>query len=1442
MMYSDNHIFAGLQQDVSISKHPANLLCDAFNIRMTAREGQTALSLTNEKGPKQLSLSFQYFDGENWKLQKEYDEDSDSYITLSGIDGTYIGHCLLNNYLILFTHNSFTEYDSIYRIDVVEARATRLCYDKLSFSESHPIQAITSYENENIQKVYWTDNHNQPRIINIAPNGDLEKMWEEEEDGTILGVSYKTLIMDFSPQLSLNETITVTKKYSGGSFASGVIQYAITYYNKYAQETAIAATTPLYYISPYGRGGSPEEICNNSFIINIQGVDNFSFEYLRIYSIHRTSINGTPICKRLQDIEIAGQSELSYIDTGVGGDIVDPSSLLFLGGEEIQAETLCQKDGAMFFGNITLKRPSISTEVKNLIKTLFATNKNSPVNSSSSSKLRYETRKCSHVKIVKSGDFVYANTLEEYCAGFKKNEYYRLGLQFQYKTGVWSEPVWIMDHQIVNIPDASSYNSYYIGMNEGVPTNSIIYTTLSSEIRTKLQNLGYKKVRAMLAAPSLTNRTVLFQGVYNPTMYRYCDRYGMDPNTSDTTIDLEAQGHLYAQSSWIFRPGTPITTDNITDWKASQYGGLIAGGPEGKAMVSQYDIPIGSDGTIAPYQYSTEVQGVFTANGKFRVEDTNPGLCTINSPDIIWDPDVLEYSFSESCKVGRVGYVKCTCDYGDIDIITSSGTIGSLGAGFIHRSLRTDGNAGLISQPCYQDSVVDDLDATSYGVADSSKYPVIWTAYMWHRNGSLNNDVNREGRSAMLKTKKISNYRIGDALFYGARQEYNTQDIKIFNSEELHYIKVNGKPYMGNIDTLLIPKLSGFYFEASPKDSNWQANATHTARLTNRLIAGIKNDVSDVGLWQTWDAENKKWTPEQGGSGDWTTFGDLVPGLGASREGIRMKYKSTPHAVVYGDRIIANNIVSGSITEESIPSSLPIVEVFETYNSNTLYGGTSEDALKAITWIPAGPAVPLNQSASIYWKWGDTFFNRWDCMKTYAFSKEDQNQVVDILSFPVESHINLDGRYDRNRGQSSNINMSPTNYNLMNMVYSQLDNFFSYRIMDEDYYRLNSFSNQVTWTLEKTAGADIDVWTNITLASTYDLDGSKGQIRALKTWRDTIYCFQDSGISQLLFNPRVQIQTSDNIPIEIGNSYKMEGKRYISDSLGCRNPSSICEAPSGLYFIDSVASDLYLIGGSGILNVSNKYNMTTWFQKNVPNLKWLPASYTSKVFYDSRNQDIYISTKEQSLCFSEKLMQFTSFMSYYDIPAMFNIASNFYTLSRMENTVSLWEMFGGKYNYFFDSYQGFSLSFISNANSSVDKTFTNLEAQVDFYDTEGEENKVNPLNNKELNPKRFFNTIRIQNEYQDSGEQSLNWKNFRSYKNHSSYLNSNTAKKYRIWRIDLPRDNSNYTVTNIDGAQVLVPPRLFDRIRNPWAKITLASYPDDSVFMEFHNVSVLYHV
>jgi hypothetical protein len=35
-----------------------------------------------------------------------------------------------------------------------------------------------------------------------------------------------------------------------------------------------------------------------------------------------------------------------------------------------------------------------------------------------------------------------------------------------------------------------------------------------------------------------------------------------------------------------------------------------------------------------------------------------------------------------------------------------------------------------------------------------------------------------------------------------------------------------------------------------------------------------------------------------------------------------------------------------------------------------------------------------------------------------------------------ETRVNLDGRYDRNRGLDSNLTVSPTNFNLINDAYS----------------------------------------------------------------------------------------------------------------------------------------------------------------------------------------------------------------------------------------------------------------------------------------------------------------------------------------------------------------------------------------------------------------------
>ena len=138
-MQAEHHIFKGMQRDLTRSKFSPEFAFDAMNIRLTAREDNTLLSVTNEKGTKELPIRTS---GEDIQIQ-----------------GTIIGHTVLNDYVIIFTTGN---KDIIYRLEYKDHyfEATILYEGSLNFSVESPIESIGVYENENIQKVYWVDNIN----------------------------------------------------------------------------------------------------------------------------------------------------------------------------------------------------------------------------------------------------------------------------------------------------------------------------------------------------------------------------------------------------------------------------------------------------------------------------------------------------------------------------------------------------------------------------------------------------------------------------------------------------------------------------------------------------------------------------------------------------------------------------------------------------------------------------------------------------------------------------------------------------------------------------------------------------------------------------------------------------------------------------------------------------------------------------------------------------------------------------------------------------------------------------------------------------------------------------------------------------------------------------------------------------------------------------------
>lgn len=117
------------------------------------------------------------------------------------------------------------------------------------------------------------------------------------------------------------------------------------------------------------RAGSAEEICSNTFNIQLYNLDK-QFDYLRVYSIHRTSLDSTPSVRIVSDINLTGKYyNTNILDNGIIGSTFDVNALSFIGGDELLIGTITHKDNTLFCGNIKLKTPSVEAIQEKLLST-----------------------------------------------------------------------------------------------------------------------------------------------------------------------------------------------------------------------------------------------------------------------------------------------------------------------------------------------------------------------------------------------------------------------------------------------------------------------------------------------------------------------------------------------------------------------------------------------------------------------------------------------------------------------------------------------------------------------------------------------------------------------------------------------------------------------------------------------------------------------------------------------------------------------------------------------------------------------------------------------------------------------------------------------------------------------------------------------------------------
>lgn len=1371
----------GMQRDITESSFSNEFAFENMNMSIISRDSNTLLALSTEQGNKIVHIS----------------DIDDNLITLKG---DAIGYAVVKDILIIFTHGS--QGDTIYKVYKEEGviKGVELYNGNLNLDNDHPIETLSFYENENIIKVYWTDNKNQLRFINIVATD-----------------SYVDTSFDIVQPLALKEVVSIIKnEMSDGMFPSGTIQYAFTYYNQYGQETNIFYTSPIYYSSFKERGGTAEERISNSFALTLSNLDT-KFDYVRVYSIMRTSIDATPTVKRVTDIAVKN-TDVTYTDTNTTGETVAPTDLLYVGGESLIVGSINQKDNTLFLGNIKINRPTLST-INVVDRTINFVEKELYYEESNNSFYGYKPETLRTRKVVNK----VTTTGYDSHKSFKARETYRFGFQAQHSSGKWSEAVWLNDATNTINPQT------YVDSNGVVVKGSKAYYTLNDEsLIANLLDLGYTKVRGLVVYPQLNDRSVIAQGVLNPTLYNVGDRY----NNSVNNI-----------ASWFSRPMINTTISEITN-------------------------PV-NNGQWNEFRHDYSLPGYLKTNGEFQCNDGLPqrpypgaetvanfvshypsnfyvdqSVLTLNSPEIEFDDNIKAIE-NNNLKLRIIGTTNITGFNSNLTVSTSTGPAeASEGFKFNNLGIRnysTNGHKALITSPAWHDKIV----RIKNNDWSSGHTEVDFMVYPWHASRSLNNEPKVTNRTALLATKKMSNLR------YSGHNSYLTTpwtpsagitDVSIFNSTENTIIKINSPEtstskliYKANIDKVIMPNNNTTYYGNL---GVFPITASFNGAVS--LVDTYMNPVGDL-------------------------HGDEIPiNYRTGNEPTRLKYKSSPHALFAfkwnsGSQVIAPSLNgynrtpavgintffrtgSYDVTQDNLSidnngySGLWMAELYkDDADIANRFGGQTQEAFESNNWLPCGEPISLLDSnglplstVNINYTEGDTFIQRYDCLKTYSSALDDVQSMSEIVSFLCETHVNLDGRTDRNRANLDNTLATPINFNLMNPVYNQKNNFFNYKAMNYTRFNIDNFPNTLSWTKTKLAGDLVDAWTNITLANTLDLDGVYGPVNAIKNIGNELVTFQDKAIATIQYNSRIQINASDGVPIEIANSAKVDGKRYISTSVGTRNKWSITQSDLGLYFIDNITKGIYLFNGGKPECISDKLGFHSWCNNNMTNESaWKPGPYNNfTTQYDNVNGMVYFINGDYCLGYSELIQQFISFYSYKATPYMFNAFDTFLSLRRPFLTIPdgdtklyLWEQNTGKYGEYFNFKQPYWVTVIANKEPHKTKVFNTISFRADTFAANGVISDLKP-----------FDMLNAWNEYQ-SGSIILEEK---------SNIPSTLKQKFRVWRADVPKDTSR----RIAGNRPSNVNRRFgvDRMRNPWLYLSLIGSGQTENKTVLHDLVVNYTV
>ncbi len=251
--------------------------------------------------------------------------------------GTLVGDVVIEELLYLFEYKEGEPYpDSIYSVSKIIAPATiptitKIVSSNYGWDENTQLDIVGNRENENIIKVYWADNVNQLRALNVVD--------APFPDGTVADIVLPVSLS--KPTASIIQ---------GGNLIAGKVQYAYTLFNLHGVETVISNLSAPLSISYDMEGGESGEVMPLSAEIIVSPIDT-TFEYIRIYSVHYQEENQVPKITLIYETKVSGSTLTITDDGNLFISELSYEQFVFLGGVLVIPKTIVSKDNRLFAAN-----------------------------------------------------------------------------------------------------------------------------------------------------------------------------------------------------------------------------------------------------------------------------------------------------------------------------------------------------------------------------------------------------------------------------------------------------------------------------------------------------------------------------------------------------------------------------------------------------------------------------------------------------------------------------------------------------------------------------------------------------------------------------------------------------------------------------------------------------------------------------------------------------------------------------------------------------------------------------------------------------------------------------------------------------------------------------------------------------------------------------------